>query len=700
MTDTSIPQVTVSDHGGVPTLYVDGRPHPGLGFWHPTKPHGMEEWRQFARSGVSLFMINLPLWPSDAGPSAPETVWERGFELLEKAHPDFRAWIRLDLEPPETWLRAHPEEAQIHYDEQRGDRFSWRVAFAAPLWRRETAGRLERFIATVEARWGHRVWCYQLHAGDCGEWAYSWKPVLSGYAPAQIAAWREWLRERYGHEERLREAWGDTSAGFENAEPPPWSGRLRPRQWPPASHLHDPASDRRLVDWLTFHGYAQADALARLAGVARRALESLGRKKLIAAFHGYHFAPYGAAYFYGNAGYSDLDLVLRSPDLDALCTPLAYIHRNPGGVTSHHNLATSIRLHGKLFFTEDDTFTHRAQWTPWRYCCRTAEETLEILWRNLAGILAEGGSQWWMDHDGGGWYLDPVLEKGIQQMRKVAEETLARDRAPCAQVVCVTNEASFRLLRQDVALSDLLWPRTQIELMRIGAPVEFVRVRDLAIAESRGETARWRFVVVSGCLWLDDEERALLERTLLGGGRHVLFLHGQGISDGRRLDLNRVSDLTGIRIRLYPLGGPCRAEAVMEGRHLEWGTDREVAPILSVDDPNAEIRGWLERQYEAVLARKAQGDWTSWWCGVPGLPWFLLGRMSEEAGVHRYLDEGSQVMANRSLLAAHALSEGDCKLRLPGRRRVWEAVTGRDLGTVLGFPIRMHRGQTHLWFLE
>jgi hypothetical protein len=305
-----------------------------------------------------------------------------------------------------------------------------------------------------------------------------------------------------------------------------------------------------------------------------------------------------------------------------------------------------------------------------------------------------------MDHDGGGWYLDPVLEKGIQQMRKVAEKTLARDRAPCAQVVCVTNEASFRLLRQDVALSDLLWPRTQIELMRIGAPVEFVRVRDLAIAESRGETVRWRFVVVSGCLWLDDEERALLERTLLGGGRHVLFLHGQGISDGRRLDLNRVSDLTGIRIRLYPLGGPCRAEAVMEGRHLEWGTDREVAPILSVDDPNAEIRGWLERQYEAVLARKAQGDWTSWWCGVPGLPWFLLGRMSEEAGVHRYLDEGSQVMANRSLLAAHALSEGDCKLRLPGRRRVWEAVTGRDLGTVLGFPIRMHRGQTHLWFLE
>ena len=35
---------------------------------------------------------------------------------------------------------------------------------------------------------------------------------------------------------------------------------------------------------------------------------------------------------------------------------------------------------------------------------------------------------------------------------------------------------------------------------------------------------------------------------------------------------------------------------------------------------------------------------------MPGLPWPLLGHLAEAAGAHRFLNDGSQVMANAGLL--------------------------------------------------
>ncbi len=689
--------LTVQDHRGAPCLHVDGVPHSGLAFWHGSGEKGIEEWQLFARCGVHLFQLDLGLWPGQADAADPVAAWDQALAVTLGADPAARIWIRLWTEPPAWWLERHPDEAQVHHDQGNDDRFQWRVAYAGKLWQAQTAERLMRFVRHMEQQWGGQVWCYQLNAGDCGEWAYAWKTVLSGYAPAQTAAWRDWLRTRYADEEALRTAWREPTATFAAAAPPPRSARLRAKAWPPASHLIDPATERALVDWLHFHGYAQADALANLAAATRRALQAAGRCKLIGAFHGYHVWPYGAAYGACNTGFSDLDPVLCSPDLDVLCTPLAYIHRNPGGVYSHHDLATSVRLHGKLFFTEDDTFTHRAKWTPWRYCCRDAAETVGILQRNLAGALADGGSQWWMDHDCARWYCDPELEAGVASMRRLADAALQYPRGSCAEVVFVSNEASFRILRQDEALIDLLWPRQVAELMRLGAPVDFVRVRDLGLAEASGDAARWKLVIVAGCLWLDAEERALLRRVLLGAGRHVLFLHAQGICDGVRQDLQLTCDLTGLGLVAYPHGGACRAETVLDGVHVAWGSDKEVTPMLYADDPRAEVLGWLERQYYPALVRRRHDGWTALWSAVPGVPAPLLGRLAEAAGVHRYLTDGSQVMANAGLLAVHAAGDGPRRLRLPHPRRLVDALSGTDWGTVSELALDLRRGDTRIW---
>jgi len=670
---------------------VDGAPHTGLAFWHAPIPSGGEEWQEFARCGVHFFQLDVSAWSDPAD-------WDERLSHAIEADPVARIWLRVSTTPPQAWLDAHPDHIQVHYDEKNGDTIRKFVAYASALWREEASAHLARLVDFMEANYADRVWAYNIHSGDCGEWAYSWRPVLSGYAPVQVAAWRAWLCDRYTDTASLQTAWGDAAANFADAEPPGWSERTRPATWPPTSHLIDAAAERRLVDWLSFHGTAQATALADLAAATRQALDERGRRKLISAFHGYHIWPYGAAYGPCNTGFSDLDPVLNSPDIDALCTPLGYIHRNPGGLYNHHNLAATIRLHGKLFYTEDDTFTHRAKWTPWRYCCRDATETLSILRRNLAGVLAEGATQWWMDHDSGGWYLDDETEAGLAGMVRLAEAALARDRAPCAEVAFITNEASFRILRQAPELIDQLWPKTQTELLRIGAPVDFVRVRDLALAEANGDTARWKFVVVAGCLWLDPNERELLRRTLLRDGRHALFLHAQGICDGTRSDLALTSELIGINLADYPHGGPCRGETMFEGRHLSWGTDKEVAPILYADDEQAEVLGWLERQYCPVFVRKPRDGWTALWSGVPGLPWPLLGHFAEAAGVHRYLTDGSQVMANAGLLAVHPAGDSEQTLRLPSAESLVDALDGSRSAPAETAALTLHRGHTRIWF--
>ncbi len=692
--------INIKQHNGAPCVFVDGKPQNGLAFWHKPDESGTEEWQLFSRCGVHLFQVDTSLWPQEIDGADPTAAWDRIIEVLQKANPDAKAWIRLWTEPSQAWLKAHPDEAQVHLDQHNGDEFKWRVAYASKLWRQEACERLQRFVEYMEKHWGDAVWIYQLNAGDCGEWAYAWKPVVSGYAPAQISAWREWLREKYSDVETLRSEWGQPDAAFADAQPPSWQDRTRMETWPPASHLIDPGVERLTVDWLNFHGFTQADALAELAKATRKALKCADSSKLISAFHGYHIWPYGSAYGACNTGFSDLEPVLTSPDIDILCTPLAYIHRNPGGVYSHHNLAASIRLHGKIFYAEDDTFTHKANWTPWRYCCQNAIETVQILRRNIAGALADGGCQWWMDHDCNRWYCDDEVEAGVAGMRIIADAALNHQRGSCAEIAFLTNEESFRILKQDDALIDILWPRQQTELMRVGAPIDFIRIRDLELAEKNGDAARWKLIVVAGCLWLDDDERALLRRVLMRDGKHLLFLHGQGISDGKRLDLALTSQLTGINLKSYPHGGPCRGETVLNGVQMSWGTDKVISPILYAEDSEAETLGWLERQYYPTLVRKQHDGWTSIWCGVPGLPAQLLGSFAELADVHRYMTDGSQIMTNEGLLAVHAAGDGERVIQLPRVRKVIDAIYGDDLGMVSDIKLDMRRGDTRIWHLD
>ena len=92
-------------------------------------------------------------------------------------------------------------------------------------------------------------------------------------------------------------------------------------------------------------------------------------------------------------------------------------------------------------------------------------------------------------------------------------------------------------------------------------------------------------------------------------------------------------------------------------------------------------------------------------CSFPAvgpLPWQMLGRVVENAGVHRYLDSGDNVIANAGWVGVHAASAGLKRLHLPHGKQATEVFSGRNIGKPADgvLTLQMQRGESLLFALE
>src|ERR1700722_6357861 len=118
---------------------------------------------------------------------------------------------------------------------------------ASPRYRRDAADQLTAIVTHLEEKFGDHVAGYHPVGQNTGEWFYedTWKHPLSGYSPSDLAAWRLWLKQRYGSDEALRKAWSDPAVSLEAAAAP----TAAQRHAAPAGVFRDPAKERALIDW-------------------------------------------------------------------------------------------------------------------------------------------------------------------------------------------------------------------------------------------------------------------------------------------------------------------------------------------------------------------------------------------------------------------------------------------------------------------
>jgi beta-galactosidase len=329
-----------------------------------------------AQAGVDFvsFPIELP-WPKP-GDNVDWSHADAQCETVLRANPHALLVPRMGMFPPPWWRQAHPDDVMQWEDGRRDN-----AVVASPQYRHDAAERLAALVAHLEEKFGDHVAGYHPCGQNTGEWFYvdSWKPPLSGYAPADVAAWRQWLKTRYGDDAALRQAWNDPAATCGGAVVPSPAARHAA----PAGIFRDPKQERALLDWAEFQQQAMADCVCELARAVRQASHG---QKLVLFFYGYVFEFSGLPNGPATAGHYALRQMLNCPDIDVLCSPISYFDRGLGQSSPSMTAAESVALAGKMWLNEDDTHTYLATGT--QPGCRdhvtTLAETNQELTRNVA----------------------------------------------------------------------------------------------------------------------------------------------------------------------------------------------------------------------------------------------------------------------------------------------------------------------------
>jgi hypothetical protein len=492
------------------------------------------------------------------------------------------------------------------------------------------------------------------------------------YSPVNTTAFRQWLSRKYGAVSRLREAWNDAMATLDTAAIPTKAARMRTA----LGSLRDPAQEQPVIDFYLFNSDSVAETICELAGAVKQITE---RRKIVGVFYGYTLQLCGEQR-QQNAGHLALEKVLASSDVDFLCSPTSYAFRQVGGEGTSHfmSLLGSVRLHGKLWFDENDirTSISRGPVGEWGRPENIAGDILQQD-KELANVFTHGAANWWFDV-GGNRYDDPVLMRRIGELTAKASEVVQCDRSAADEVAMVVDERSLCYLRPGDPLGTWLLLQQLPALCRIGSPVGHYLVSDLSrIADRKVFLFMTNFAPTA-------QDRAAID-ALKKDGRVLVFFYAPGVYRDGKLDEAAMTELTGITLRmskepaeLQPTLRP--GLALTDGLGgVKCGVGHKAFPVCYAEDPLATVVGTLLDGRAGIVVKPQQG-WTAVFSAVPMLPAPLLRRIARLGGVHEYIDTEDVVWASRELLAVSVREPGQRRIRLPRAGKVKDLYTGRDIG--------------------
>ena len=450
------PLAAVKSIYGIPTLHINGKAHPP--FAYMSYFGETEYYREAAGAGIRLYCFPAYLGNrgintrSGIGPFRPGIWCEENkfdydsiimdFEKILAADPKAQIIIRLNLDPPEWWEKAHPDACRLLSDGR-----TFRQCFASEKWRTATGNALRMVLRwLMSSPFRKNLIGIHLAAGGTEEWFYHINEFYDDSNPVLTKAFQEWLREKYSNVTFLRQTWLDNTVDFETAVPADISGRHREKCW------RNSKTEQHVLDTFRFHTETLVKNIIYFCKLTKDASDG---QLLTGAFYGYH-------YFVTDArrGHGSMKELLECNELDFLSSPNVY-HRVMGEDWPPMSAIQSVQLHGKLWLAENDTRTSQTTLLkerapeicpPGMYESRVwqgplgVQTSVALLRKNSARMLAQNYGGWWFDM-WGGWFSHPDFLQVLQETQTLWQQYALKKNSQMQSEICI-------LLDEELAFYD------------------------------------------------------------------------------------------------------------------------------------------------------------------------------------------------------------------------------------------------------
>jgi beta-galactosidase len=666
--------VEIRTVNGMSLLVVSGHPTPPIVFFHNTDIPGepsdryLREQVALARdAGVHIYSLPLrnPRLPDGLTPNYAysDSLMDRFIEV------DPEALFILRVYPGPNWSWREVREKTIPEDEYV--RFaggeSPGLSIASEWFARASGDDLAQLVQHYESStYARRILAWQPGGPYHEMFLADYRQSGPDYSEANHRAFRTWLRDRYGTDGALQEAWSRDGVTLETAPiPEPDAGRFPMRMGAGGTPIQVFYNLPAEQDWVDFSEYMSDITADRILEWARIVKEQTNGRRLSAFFYGYTFELPGSL-----AGHYRLRRVLECPDVDILASPYSYADRLVGGAGNFMGPVDSVALHGKLWFNEDDTRTSLidTESLPEHFAlfdkrCADLHETTSVLERNFAAILTHRAGTWWMDLVSRGAFNDPSLWAMLRE-RVALYDALYRELTPYRPDVAVLIDEDSKLyVKDDWDTNWWTMVRLRDACAKAAASVGYYLLSDFV----DGLVPECKAYLFANAFRLTADQIRAIEARLTREGATAIWIYAPAYLGPEGAAPERMRRLTGLRFQVEA----GKLGSIGEGLLAEerWGAPLPVDPRLSVVDADATPLGRYAEGGAVSSAMATHEGCRSIFLGDMGPSRTVLTKLFEAAGAHIWTRGGEVVHTDGRTLAIHTGTPGVVEVALPGGMR-------------------------------
>ncbi len=588
------------------------------------------------------------------------------FDTVEMHAPGTKVIIQIRCSMPDWYLNENPGERVTYFGNAPYHRQKDKQALTSKKWLTDASVILRKGLRyLINSPYADRIIGVSVSEGWNSEWFHSYqddnnKFAMAGYAPADYATFRAFLKEKYSTDAALSEAWQMKNVTIDTAPMPTLEQIMSSR----AGCLLDVKKEKQLIDWFTYRNRAIGEAIVTFCKVVK---EESNNKWLAGAYYGYFLAFSNIFNRLQTVGHLDIERVARSPYVDFVTAPSFYTWRYPGQGDAVMQLAESFSSQGKLPIVEQDlrNYSEPSVYEIRNGMASTVETSIGALERCFALLMTRGTGTHWLD-----LYDNCIREKIIlEHIRKGNEavKSLPEVQNTTPIELCLVADSTSAMYSKHNAgdgLATAAVGELRRKLNETSLPFRVVMLRDL-LDSSR--VPPHKLYIFCNLVMLSKADKIALQSRLQKENAAALWLYSAGVStENSGPSADNMSDFLGIKF--------VRDDRIAQ-KQLKWnfaGKSGKCINFTRTFPWFVPVSGFEKVYGTSDDNRPALVEWNkngvrNIFSTLMNLPPELLKEIARDSGLHIYSESDDPVLVGNDVIALHAKSGGTKKLNtLPG----------------------------------